>query len=64
MAKDLLKVLESMAVIANVFKPRKSIVEQKARKRKLKNDLRKIKIEKKILRIQNKINKRKSKLKT
>ena len=61
--KDLLKLLESLVEILASLKRHESIVEQKARKRKLKNDLRKVRIEKKIQRIEKKINKRKSKLK-
>ena len=61
--KDLLKLLESTVEILASLKRHESIVEQKARKRKLKKDLREIKIEKKMQRIRKKIKKRKSKLK-
>ncbi len=60
--KDLLKILESLSGIITVFKPRESIVKQKAKKRQLKNEMRSMRNEKRKLRIQKKINKRKLKL--
>ena len=62
--KDLVKLLESMAEIFASLKLHQSIIEQKARKKELRNELREMRNELKELRIQKKINKRKSKLKT
>lgn len=54
-------IFKSIAAIAQVFKPREAIVQEKAEKRDIKNETRKKKHELKRLRLQKKIDRKERK---